>query len=502
MEQYLPVSRAARLVSVSRGQLQKKIRMGELGTFEGNVRMADLLKVYPHVDPHPDMEYDRVSEIKSKAFSRRVHELLLPDAEILFERLNELATELSNARSQFSSIKKMVSMLKAKMLHASQTGNEQERALATDLHEWVKRELDTVIHDAEMVVPLLVQNSLLRLVTAHVKLQPSGHEFFIEGNSSILDSAKQAGLSIPYGCIDGSCGLCKARIIEGHIKKTREYSFRIPEEQQVAGYALMCANTAVSDLQIEVKEITTPEALPFQTVEAYFKSYKPISEDVSLLTVLSPPSNRFRFLAGQWAEVTLVDGLKRNMPIASCPCDDRQLLFHINQDNSPFTAALSSLQTNQLLSIAGPSGNFVLNTESTHATVFIACENGFAPVNSLLEHAIALNLTEKIDLFWIARSSRGHYLENLCRAWRDALDDFSYTPLILPGEPGASFDISALHRLLASIKRGSIPIEECDYYVAGPQSFVDTTREYLQNNGALLDNIQCTIVPISGYKNS
>ncbi len=494
MEQYLSVSRAARLVGVTRGQLQKKIRMGDLGTFEGNVRMADLLKIFPDVDPYHDTEYDRVSEIKSKAFSKRVHELLLPDAEVLLERLNELSIELSNARGQFGNIKKFVAMLKAKLLHAQSTENEQERKLAVSLHEWVSRELDPVIQEAEMVAPLLVQNSLLRLVSAHVKLIPSGHEFFVEGNNSILDSASKAGLSMPYGCIDGSCGLCKARIAEGHIKKIRNYSYIIPEEDQVAGYALMCANTAVSDLQIEVKEVMQAKDLPFQTIVTVFKSYKMLSDNVSLLTVLSPPSNRFRFLAGQHAELTIGEGLTRKTPLASCPCDDRQLLFHISHDDGQVVSALSSLTPGQHLSVSGPYGDFVLNTESSRASVFIAYETGFAAINSLIEHAIALNMSERMDLFWVARTSGGHYLSNLCRAWNDALDDFSYTPLILAGELDHSGDRSDLYRLLASIKRDNLSVSECDYYVAGPESFVDMTREYLQENGALVNNIRSSFL--------
>jgi len=494
MEQYLSVSRAARLVGVTRGQLQKKIRMGDLGTFEGNVRMTDLLKVFPDVDPYHDNEYNRVSEIKSKAFSKRVHELLLPDAEVLLERLNELSIELSNARGQFGNIKKIVAMLKAKLLYAQSTENEQEKALAVNLHEWVGRELDPVIHEAEMVAPLLVQNSLLRLVTAHVKLLPSGHEFFVEGNNSVLESASKAGLSMPYGCIDGSCGLCKARITEGHIKKIRNYSFIIPEEDQVAGYALMCANTAVSDLKVEIEEVMQAEDLPFQTVETVFKSYKSLSDDVSLLTVLSPPSNRFRFLAGQYAELNVGEGLVRRIPLASCPCDERQLLFHISHDDSQIESTLSSRQPGQHLSLSGPYGDFVLNTESSRASVFIAYETGFAAVNSLIEHAIALNMSERMDLFWMARTSGGHYLSNLCRAWHDALDDFSYTPLILAGELDPEGDSSDLYRLLASIKRENLSISECDYYVAGPEAFVGMTRAYLENNGASADNIRSSFL--------
>jgi len=495
MEQYLSVSRAARLVGVSRGQLQKKIRMGALGTFEGNVRMADLLTVYPDVDPYRDMEYERVTEIKSKAFSRRVNELLLPDAEVLFERLNELATELSNARSQFSSIKKMVAILKTKLLRAQKTGDEQDHTLATSLHEWVSRELETVIQEAEMVVPLLVQNSLLRLVTAQVKLNPSGHEFFVEGNSSILESAIKAGLSLPFGCIDGSCGLCKARITEGQIKKIRDYSFRIPEEEQVAGYALMCTNTAVSDLKLDVVEISETTDLPFQTVEVLFKSCKSLTEEMSLLTVLSPTSNRFRFLAGQWAELTLGDGLVAKMPLASCPCDDRQLLFHIYHDDNPFIASLSTLKTNQPLSLTGPYGDFVLNSESSRVAVFISYETGFAPVNSLIEHAIALNMSERIELYWVARSSHAHYLGNLCRAWRDALDNFRYTPLIYSDELNSTTDPAQITRLLASIKRENNSMSEFDFYIAGPLLFIDIVRAYLESNDAQPDSIFSSVVP-------
>ncbi len=500
MEQYVPLSRAAKLVGVSRGQLQKKIRSGELGTFEGNVLMADLLKAYPDAQPYQDVEFNRVNEIKSKAFSKRVHELILPDAEVLFERLNELAVELSNARGQFTCIKKMVSALKAKLRHYQHSGNEQEKILAGDLHEWVNRELGAVLHEAEIVVPLLVQDTLLRLVTAHVNLVNTGHEFFIEGNSTILESATKAGFSIPYGCNDGSCGMCKARIVDGHIKKIRKYSYYIPEEEQVAGYVLTCANTAVSDLKIEVDETIGAQDLPQQTVEVSFKSYKPLSDTTGLLTVMSHPSSRFRYLAGQWAELDLGEGLARKIPLTSCPCDDRKLQFHIRHDHSRFNETLTALRTGQALTVSGPHGDFLFNIDSPRVAIFIVYETGFMPVNSLIEHAIALNMAEKICLYWVASESNEHYLNNLCRAWNDALDDFRYTPLIYPGSLDQNQDHSKLHTLLAGIKRDYNKLSECDFYIAGPDDFILICRQYLTANGALTDNIRSNTVPDCGYQ--
>ena len=43
----LTLNRAARLVGVSRGALQKRIKDGELPTFEGMVKPEDLLRAYP-----------------------------------------------------------------------------------------------------------------------------------------------------------------------------------------------------------------------------------------------------------------------------------------------------------------------------------------------------------------------------------------------------------------------------------------------------------------------
>ena len=42
---------------------------------------------------------------------------------------------------------------------------------------------------------------------------------------------------------------------------------------------------------------------------------------------------------------------------------------------------------------------------------------------------MALDVAEKIYLFWIADSEATNYLNNLCRAWNDALDNFEYVPL-------------------------------------------------------------------------
>jgi DNA polymerase V len=83
------------------------------------------------------------------------------------------------------------------------------------------------------------------------------------------------------------------------------------------------------------------------------------------------------------------------------------------------------------VSVWGPWGRFVLERESTRPLVFVAIDDGFAPINSLIEHAIAVDAAESITLYWAATRPGGQYLPNQCRAWASALDEFHYRPIDL-----------------------------------------------------------------------
>ena len=94
MAELLTLSRAARLVGVARGVLQRKVREGTLASFEGMVRADDLVRAFPGTQLEDNAELSRVERIKERAFGRRVYERSLPDKEVLAARLGELAREL------------------------------------------------------------------------------------------------------------------------------------------------------------------------------------------------------------------------------------------------------------------------------------------------------------------------------------------------------------------------------------------------------------------------
>jgi CDP-4-dehydro-6-deoxyglucose reductase len=201
------------------------------------------------------------------------------------------------------------------------------------------------------------------------------------------------------------------------------------------------------------------------------------------LHLQAPRSNRLRFLAGQsvsLAATAPAEGVQGSYPIASCPCDDRNLHFHIGRAaEDPFAAAVFSgaIRAGTQVSLVGPEGQFVLASHPGRHLVFIACDLGFAPVKSLVEYALSADSAPTYTIAWLATSEQGHYLANQCRAWADSLDGFAYVPIV-----NADMAVGAAE-LVAAVRTG-VALAEADVYVAGPEAFVQSIDWELRSAGA------------------
>jgi CDP-4-dehydro-6-deoxyglucose reductase len=469
MPHLLSIFRAARLVGTTRGALQKRIHDGELVTFEGMLKVDDLLRLYPGTDLHHDTEFERVEKIKATAFAKRVRERTFPDPAVLMTRFRETAQELAASRLQLNHYQAIVEQLQARLaaLAKADAGNGDVQALGA----WLQTALAETPVPHEAARRLLAQDAVLRVMAAHVTLHPSGHEYWLEGNDSLLEAGLRAGLALNYGCTDGKCGLCKARVVTGRVIKTLNHDYVLSEAEKGMNYILLCSNTAANDVVIEALEASDESDIPLQELTAKVKSVEFPNQDLLLLHLQTPRIQRLRFLAGQSVTLTSPQGRSINLPIASCPCDDRNLLFHVRRKaDNPAVAALFQVHKGDEIQLQGPQGDFLLDEDSPRTQLFLAHETGFAPIKSLLEHAMARDTGKNMYLYWQVQEQAGLYAHNLCRAWHDALENFHYHGAV--SEP-------AVEHLLAQHPR----LKDCDVYVAGPLADVERDAEQLQQAG-------------------
>ena len=478
MPQLLTLSRAARLIGVRRGALQSKIRNGELAAFEGMVSAEDLQRAYPQAHLEDNSGLERLDRIKDAAYAQRMRERLMPSAAALAARLVAMSKERAQVESRAEHYRAIVQEVKAKLRDLGESASPQAAAAA--LLTWLDRHMEPGAQGANPR-PLRMREDFLRIMTAHVQIRPSGHEFFVDGNDNLLEAALRAGLALDYGCSVGSCGKCKAKILSGEVQRTRHSDYVIGAAEKTAGVVLMCCNTAVVDLVIEAHEAHGAADMPLQNIEARVKSVVPLAGDVRLLHLQTPRSNRLRFLAGQSVSLELAGGITASCPVASCPCDDRNLQFHVHRAAGDAFAerVFEGLSGSDTVRVEGPRGTFVLDEESHRPLVFIAGESGFAPIKSLIEHAMALEVAETLHLYWVAPAEGGHYLDNLCRSWSDALDDFRYIPL-KAHDMGSRAAVEDLLRQALAAHPG---LGESDVYVSGPTPFSLAARQVLLERG-------------------
>ncbi|KHD07424.1 hypothetical protein PN36_14830 [Candidatus Thiomargarita nelsonii] len=466
MPQLLTLSRAARLVGVTRGVLQKKIRNGELSTFEGEIAITDLLRAYPETQMNDTTMLERVARIKTAAKPSIVLEdRALPSPQVLIARLTTLSKEFIEIKSQLRRYLELIDTLTQKLSDAKKADESHLRSNLVALHNWLKTEIQSHSNKTtDKAGELLAKNTVLRIIAAHVKLIPSGHEFFVEGKDSIIEAALRSGLALNYGCNNGNCGLCKARILSGEVQKIRHHDYIISDMEKQMGYKLMCSHTALTDLVIEAAEAHSVADIPLQQIETKIKKLENMADNLLVLQVQTPPTQTLRFLAGQFATLTLTDGISADYFIASCPCDGRLLEFHLDK-------AFPTLKKGDTVNIEGPKGDFVLQEDSTRPALFIAQAHGFAPIKSLIEHAMALDTVASSHLYWITPNEGGHYQDNLCRAWADALDNFQYTALT--GESGQS---------LKRVVEDYPDLNDVEVYLSGSKSFVAVAEAMLRQH--------------------
>ena len=312
----------------------------------------------------------------------------------------------------------------------------------------------------------------MRVMSAGVTVLPRGLTFETQGSETLLEAGLRAGLSFAYGCSNGNCGDCKARVVEGEVVKVRPHDYALSEAQRAKGMTLMCSYAPAGDVVIEAA-IAGAADIPRQTIRARVRSIEQLGPNVIGLNLLTPRSERLQFLAGQRVQVQFGDCLSE-CSIASCPCEERRIELHVGSNEPEAFAALArgELKPNDEIELVGPFGDFVLDEVSARPLILIAEASGYAPIKSLVQHALSLDHAPSIALYWFAGLD-GHYQDNLPRSYASALDNFSY--IAIGGQHSQS---DVLDQIAARPE-----IAGSDVYAAGNGVFLESARARLIKAG-------------------
>jgi len=325
-----------------------------------------------------------------------------------------------------------------------------------------------------------------------VTVRPSGREFTVEGEETILAAALRSGVGLPYGCKNGACGTCKSKGLEGEWAQGPHSSSALTADEQAQGRLLVCCSRPLTDLVIEARELTGFGDIPIKKMPCRIASIERPAPDVAIVTLQLPASERLQFRAGQYLEFILRDGSRRSYSMATAPHADEKIALHIRHmpgglfTDALFGVAQPALKERDILRIEAPLGTFFLREESARPIVLLASGTGFAPIKAMLRHLIHTGSTRPVRVYWGVRTPADLYEGEVMAAWADAHDWLGFVPVMSEAGPEWSGRRGWVHEAVLE----DIPdLSGVAVYAAGPPPMIEAVQDAFPAHGLAHDRL-------------
>jgi len=259
---------------------------------------------------------------------------------------------------------------------------------------------------------------------------PSGHKFPVEADETILEAGLKHGYTLPYSCRDGVCGACKGKVMQGEVDYGKHQPSVLSDAEKAVGMALFCCAKPKTDLVIECREVSTLNDIPVKLLPTRVHKMEKLAEDVMVIYLKLPASERLQFLAGQYIDIIQKTGKPRSFSLANAPHNDEFLELHIrNIEGGSFTHhVFTEMKERDIMRIKGPLGTFFLREDSDKPIIFVASGTGFAPIKGIIEHALQIGIKRPMHFYWGARKLADLYMLDKAREWEAR--GIKFTPVL------------------------------------------------------------------------
>lgn len=264
---------------------------------------------------------------------------------------------------------------------------------------------------------------------------PSGHTFPVDADETILEAGLKHGYTLPYSCRDGVCGVCKGKVMQGEVDYGTHQASALSDAEKAVGMALFCCAKPKTDLVIECREVSTLNDIPVKLLPTRVHKMEKLAEDVMVLYLKLPASERLQFLAGQYIDIIQKTGKPRSFSLANAPHDDEFLELHVrNIAGGSFTNhVFTEMKERDILRIRGPLGTFFLREDSDKPIIFVASGTGFAPIKAIMEHALQIGIKRPMHFYWGARKLTDLYMLDKATEWEAR--GIKFTPVLSEALP-------------------------------------------------------------------
>jgi CDP-4-dehydro-6-deoxyglucose reductase, E3 len=324
----------------------------------------------------------------------------------------------------------------------------------------------------------------MRKQAFHMLIHPDNRIVAIRDGEFVLDAALREDVKVPFDCRSGGCGRCKAKILQGEVDPGLYQKGFLTDEERAAGGVLLCVCTPRSDIEVEYVPVETPGELPVTVHTARVVRMNKLTHDVMQVWLKCEGEETPRFYAGQYIDILLPDGDRRSFSFATAPHERElvELQIRLIPGGQFTTHVFNEMKVGDTVRFEGPLGSFFLREDTEKPIIFVAGATGFAPVKSMVEHAIRTGFQRKMYLYWGVRSLHDLYLPELPREWERQSTSFKFVPVL--SEPRPEDDWHGRTGLVHEAILADFPdLSDHQIYACGSAAMVQAARPAFMAKG-------------------
>lgn len=311
-----------------------------------------------------------------------------------------------------------------------------------------------------------------------VTIAPSGRQFFVSSDETVLAAGIRQSIGLPYGCKDGACGSCKCKKISGTVVHGTHQAKALTADEEAAGYVLTCCATPQTDVVLESRQVTEAGALPIKKLPTRVSSLTKLSGDVIVMQLQLPASDDFKYRPGQYVEFLLRDGARRSYSMANAPQPGVGIELHIrHMPGGKFTDhVFGAMKEKEILRIEGPFGSFFLREDSDKPIILLASGTGFAPIKALLQHMQHQSIARPVTLYWGGRRPADLYMDAWVQSQQAVMQQLRYVPVVSDALPEDQWTgrTGFVHQ---AVLQDHADLSGYQVYACGAPIVVDSARE-------------------------
>ncbi len=313
----------------------------------------------------------------------------------------------------------------------------------------------------------------------------AGGQFRCQADETILNAGLRQGFGLPYECATGTCGTCRARLIDGDASTSWKSAPGLSYVKEERREILMCQAVADVDCTIKVPAKLQPmsENAP-DWGHAEITAVRSLTHDVIAFSVTL--ANAIDFDAGQFVVLYapgLEGGRAYSMTNYAAAATSLDFVVKRKPDGGFSDWLFDGDVTGAELKLFGPLGRATFRPEEGRNVLCLGGGSGIAAMMAILSRAAAIDYFKdcKGDVFFGVRTAPDVFFLDEFAAHAEAFPDTLTVTVALSDEdvpqdlrdryPALRFATGFVHAVASETMAGTY--DDVIAYIGGPPPMVD-----------------------------